>query len=191
MSRSYIIHVASGRDDEFAAAAATDLATLTSGLSGFIGGPLVRRPFFVRGTPPLAGDFTLLVWRHRSKSSAFFASVHGTPPGYWATTYGPFCPGSEGGSWTGTGGGSVGGVSGVSSESRSESGSDSVRGFRGLEGPFTGAPFLPGSHASHAPGAVPLYKAYATREKFCAVRCFQDVCEIHDQVGPTRRSLVT
>src|SRR5262245_46292593 len=67
-----------GRDKSTTPAAA-DLTTFASGRARFVRRPFVRGPFFVCSAAALAGDFTLLVNRHRSESSAFLAySVHGS-----------------------------------------------------------------------------------------------------------------
>jgi hypothetical protein len=76
-SRIHIIHIWSRKGDESSTAAPADLATLAAGCARFFRRPLVRGPFFMRRTAALAGNLTLLVGRHRSKSAAFFSnSVH-------------------------------------------------------------------------------------------------------------------
>src|SRR5438067_850334 len=61
-----------GRDDQAAASAAADLPALAAGVAGFVGGPLVGRPLFVRRAAALAGDLALLFGRHRCESATFF-----------------------------------------------------------------------------------------------------------------------
>src|SRR3989442_15025520 len=60
------------RDDEPSAAATTHLAAFAAGVTRFIGGPFVRRPFFVSGTTALARNLPLLLGRHRREPSSFF-----------------------------------------------------------------------------------------------------------------------
>src|SRR5687767_9079338 len=60
---------------------ATDLPALAPCSTGLVGGPLVGGAFLMRSASTLAGDFTLLLRRHRRKATALFSnSVHSTPP---------------------------------------------------------------------------------------------------------------
>src|SRR5688572_25584482 len=64
-----------------AAATAADLPALAPRGTRLISGPLVRGAFLVCSASALAGDFTLLLRRHRCKATALFSnSVHSTPP---------------------------------------------------------------------------------------------------------------
>src|SRR5262249_16892734 len=58
---------------ETAAASATDLSAFAAGVAGLVGGPLVSGALLMRRTPPLAGDFPLLLGGHRRESAAFLA----------------------------------------------------------------------------------------------------------------------
>src|SRR3712207_3149344 len=77
------IHILCRIRRETAAAAAADLTALATGLTRLVGRPLVSGALFMRRAAALAGDLTLLLWRHRRKTATFFSySVHSTPPGY-------------------------------------------------------------------------------------------------------------
>jgi hypothetical protein len=59
------------------------LTAFATGRARFVGRPLVRRTFFMRRSPTLAGDLTLFFWGHRGEPSAFFAigiHVHSCTP---------------------------------------------------------------------------------------------------------------
>ena len=66
---------------ESTASTATDLPAFAAGGTRLISGPLVGGALLVRGASTLAGDFPLLLRRHRRKATALFSnSVHSTPP---------------------------------------------------------------------------------------------------------------